>query len=100
MDRKDKFIEDQGVSVKDNNDGSWLMDAEVQTRIENEKGRWVVSLVFIDTKDPNRILVNRIGDYRSEQLARIYALNMQRTAEKDIRGTQKVKRDDYDINNN
>ena len=100
MDRKNQLVEDQSVSAKGDKDSSWLMDAEVQTRIEEENGRWVVSLVFIDTKDPTHILVNRIGDYRSESLAKIYALNMQRTAEKDVRGTQKVKRDDYDINNN
>ena len=100
MGRENELIKDQGVSAKDDKDSSWLMDAEVQTRIEEENGRWVVSLVFIDTKDPKRILVNRIGDYRSEQLAKIYALNMQRTAEKDVRGTQKVAKDDYDINDN
>ncbi|PRX57479.1 hypothetical protein [Flagellimonas meridianipacifica] len=83
----------------DNND-DWLLDAEVQTRVVEEKGRWVVSLVFIDTKDPSRILVNEIADYRSKRLAEIAALNMKQTAEKDPRGTQKVKKDDYDINNN
>ena len=88
------------MSSKQDNDNSWLMDAEVRTQIENENGRWVVSLIFIDTKDPKRFLINRIGDYRSEELAKIYALNMKRTAEKDVRGTQKVKRDDYDINHN
>ncbi|WP_435624268.1 hypothetical protein [Flagellimonas sp.] len=83
----------------DDND-DWLLDAEVQTRIVEEKGRWMVSLVFIDTKDPSRILVNEIADYRSKRLAEIAALNMKQTAEKDPRGTQKVKKDDYDINNN
>jgi len=78
----------------------WLLDAEVRTRIVEEKGRWVVSLVFIDTKDPNRVLVNEIGDYRSQRLAEVYAQNMKLTAEKDPRGTQKVKRNDYDSNNN
>ena len=78
----------------------WLLDAEVQTRIVEEKGRWMVSLVFIDTNDPSRVLINEIADYRSKRLAEIAALNMKRTAEKDPRGTQKVKKDDYDINNN
>ena len=83
-----------------NDDDSWLKDAEVQTRIIEERGRWVVSLVFIDTKDPSRILVNESADYRSKRLAEIHALNMQQTAAKDPRGTQKVNKDDYDINNN
>ncbi|MEO0506447.1 MAG: hypothetical protein AAF090_09860 [Bacteroidota bacterium] len=81
-------------------DDAWLQDAEVQTRIEKERGRWVVSLVFIDTKNPSRVLVNEIADYRSKSLAEIHARNMQLTAAKDARGTQKVKKDDYDINNN
>ncbi len=78
----------------------WLLDAEVQTRIVEEKGRWMVSLVFIDTNDPSRVLINEIADYRSKRLAEIAALNMKLTAEKDPRGIQKVKKDDYDINNN
>ncbi|NKI30769.1 hypothetical protein [Croceivirga thetidis] len=81
-------------------DDAWLQDAEVQTRIEEERGRWVVSLVFIDTNNPSRVLVNEIADYRSRRLAEIHARNMQLTAAKDTRGTQKVKKDDYDINNN
>ena len=32
-------------------DDAWLQNAEVQTRIVEERGRWVVSLVFIDIKD-------------------------------------------------
>ena len=76
------------------------MDAEVRTRVVEDKGRWVVSLVFIDTNDPKRVLVTEIGDYRSKRLAEIHALNMKKTAEKDPRGTQKVKKDDYDINDN
>ncbi|MEM6893150.1 MAG: hypothetical protein AAF554_05620 [Bacteroidota bacterium] len=88
------------MKEKEKEDDAWLQDAEVQTRIEKERGRWVVSLVFIDTKNPSRILVNEIVDYRSKNLAEIHARNMQQTAAKDVRGTQKVKKDDYDINNN
>ena len=78
----------------------WLKDAEVQTRIEKERGRWVVSLVFIDTRDPSHVLIREIDDYRSKQLAEIAAKYMQQTAERDPRGTQKVNKDDYDINYN
>ena len=85
---------------RSDNEDDWLVNAEVQTRIEEEKGRWVVSLIFIDTQNPRRFLVNEIGDYRSKQLAEIYARNMKQTAEKDPRGTQKVKKRDYDSNNN
>ncbi len=89
------------MSAKRSDSGDdWLLNAEVRTRIVEEKGRWVVSLVFVDTENPKRFLINEIGDYRSKQLAEIYARNMKQTAEKDPRGTQKVKKRDYDSNNN
>lgn len=78
----------------------WLLDAEVQYKVTPVKGRWEVSLIFINTKDPNQILIKVIGDYRSERLAEIYGRNMQQTAAKDSRGTQKVDKNAYDINNN
>ncbi|MEM6719377.1 MAG: hypothetical protein AAF611_08695 [Bacteroidota bacterium] len=81
-------------------DDKWLMNAEVQSQVTYEKGRWVVSLIFIDTKDPNRVLIKEINDYRSKRLAEIAALNMKNTAAKDVRGTQKVKKDAYNFNNN
>lgn len=88
------------MTKRNNPKDAWLLDAEVQYKIEEINSRWVVSLVFIDTKDPNHILIQKIGEYRSERLAEIYAKNMQQTAAKDSRGTQKVTRDDYDINDN
>ena len=78
----------------------WLIDAEVQYKVTPVKGRWEVSLIFINTQDPNEVLVQVIGDYRSERLAEIYGRNIQQTAAKDPRGTQKVDKGAYDINNN
>lgn len=78
----------------------WLMDAEVRYRIEAVKGRWEVSLLFVDPNNPTHILVKKIGDYRSYRLAEIYAKNMQKTAEKGSRKTQKVNINDYNINDN
>jgi len=78
----------------------WLIDAEVQYQITPVKGRWEVSLIFINTKDPSQVLVQTIGDYRTERLAEIYGRSMKQTAAKDPRGTQKVDKDAYDINNN
>jgi len=78
----------------------WLLDAEVQYKVTPVKGRWEVSLLFINTKDPKQVLVQTIGDYRTERLAEIYGRSMQQTAAKDPRGTQKVDKDAYDINNN
>ncbi|MCF6224378.1 MAG: hypothetical protein L3J34_11710 [Flavobacteriaceae bacterium] len=79
---------------------TWLLNAEVQYTIKEIKSRWEVSLVFIDTKDPKHVLVQKIGDYRSKRLAEIYGLNMMKTAAKDARGTQKVNKNDFNINNN
>lgn len=84
----------------DNNDSKWLLDAEVRYVIDEVKGRWQVSLLFIDTKDPKHFFVKVMGDYHSEKLAIIYAENITKTSAKDARGTQKVKKDAYDINDN
>jgi hypothetical protein len=84
----------------DNEDSEWLRDAEVRYFIDEVKGRWQVSLQFIDTKNPKRFFIKTIGDYHSEKLAIIYAENITKTVAKDGRGTQKVKKDAYDINDN
>ncbi len=88
------------MTKRNNPEDAWLLDAEVQYKIEEVNSRWEVALVFIDTKDPTHVLIQKIGSYRSQRLAEIYAKNMQHTAAKDIRGTQKVNKDDYHINNN
>lgn len=88
------------MSQRNDPKDAWLLDAEVRTKIEEIKGRWEVSLIFINTTDPNQLLIKKIGDYRSKQLAEIYARNMQKTAAKDIRGTQKVDKSAYNFNNN
>ncbi|MCF6308618.1 MAG: hypothetical protein L3J09_11800 [Flavobacteriaceae bacterium] len=88
------------MSKRNNPEDTWLLNAEVQYKIEEIKSRWEVSLIFIDTKDPSHLLVQKMGDYRSKRLAEIYALNMMNTAARDIRGTQKVSKNDYNTNNN
>lgn len=88
------------MASRNNPEDAWLLDAEVQTRIEKIKGQWQVSLVFIDTKDPNHILIKEIASYRTEKLAEIAASYMEKTAAKDARGTQRVNKNDYNINNN
>lgn len=88
-----------GKRVQQKND-DWLIDAEVQYEITSIHGRWEVSLIFIDIKDPKQILIQKIGDYQSERLAKIYAQNMQKTASRDPGGIKKVDKDAYHINNN
>ena len=81
-------------------ENDWLLDAEVQYKVTPVKGRWEVSLLFINTKNPNQVLIQVIGDYRTERLAEIYGRSMQQTAAKDPRGTQKVDKNAYNFNNN
>ena len=88
------------MSKRNNPKDTWLLNAEVQTKIEYISGRWQVSLIFIDAKDPKHILVKKINDFRSKRLAEINANYMQKTAAKDVRGTQKVNKNDYNINDN
>lgn len=88
------------MSIKSTDDDAWLLDSEVQSKVEKVKGQWQVSLVFIDTKDPTHVLIREIASYRSEKLANISAKYMQQTAARDPRGTQKVNRDDYNFNIN
>ena len=88
------------MSKRNSPKDAWLLDAEVQYKIEEVKSRWEVSLIFIDTKDPKHILIHKIGDFRSKRLAEINGTYMMKTAEKDVRGTQKVNKDDYNFNNN
>lgn len=85
---------------KEEENNKWLMDAEVQYKVTPVKGRWEVSLIFINTKNPTQVLVQTIGDYRSQKLAEINGRYMQQTAAKDSRGSQKIDKDAYNINNN
>ncbi len=86
--------------MKKGSDEKWLLDAEVNYRVEKENGRWLVSLIFIDTKDPTHFILKRISDYKSEKLAEIAAEIMMKSAARDKRGTQKVNRNDFDTNIN
>ena len=79
---------------------AWLLNAEVQTKVEEVCGRWEVYLIFINTLNPKEFLVVPMGDYRTEKLANIYALYMQKTASKDFRGTKKIDKDAYNFNRN
>ena len=81
-------------------DEKWLLDAEVKYGITERNSRWHVELVFVDTKDPKRILVRNINDFQSKRIAEISAEYMKQTAARDARGTQIVNEDARDINNN
>ena len=84
------------MSKRNKPEDQWLLDAEVRCLIKEKKGRWHVSLLFIDTHDPTNFILKEIGDYRSKRLADIAGMYMERTAAKDARGTQKTKQDAFD----
>lgn len=79
---------------------AWLINAEVQFKVEKIKGQWLVSLVFINTKNPRCFIIRKISSYRSENLAKLCANYILQNASKDLRGTQKVSKYDYNFNNN
>lgn len=62
----------------------WLSDAKVKSKVEFRKGRWYVLLIFIDTKNSSQLLVQEINDYRSQRLAEIGAVYIQKTVAKEI----------------
>ena len=89
-----------GSTKRNPDDDKWLLDAEVLHRVTKNKGEWDVELLFIDVNDPLHFLCKKINTYRSEKLANIAANIMQQNAEKDQRGTQKVKKDAINIHKN
>lgn len=74
-------------------DNDWLRDSEVMTDIRPEKGRYIIYLVFVSIHDPSKVLRRRISDARTEREAELKARLYQRTAQKDPRGTLRVRPD-------
>ncbi|MEL7362358.1 MAG: hypothetical protein AAFN13_09815 [Bacteroidota bacterium] len=74
-------------------DSDWLRDSEVMVDIRPEKGRFVIYLVFVSVHDPSKVLRRRITEARSEREAHLKARLYQRTAQKDPRGTLRVRPD-------
>lgn len=74
-------------------DSDWLRDSEVMVDIRPEKGRFVIYLVFVSIHDPSRFVRRRISEARSEREAHLKARLYQRTAQKDPRGTLRVRSD-------
>ncbi|MEM6783806.1 MAG: hypothetical protein AAF624_08745 [Bacteroidota bacterium] len=74
-------------------DSDWLRDSEVMVDVRPEKGRFVIYLVFVSIHDPSKVLRRRITEARSEREAHLKARLYQRTAQKDPRGTLRVRPD-------
>lgn len=71
----------------------WIMDTEVKYLIQEVRGRWFVSMLFISLYDPMHMLLRKIDHYHSRQKAETFASIFQRGIRKDARGT--LKRNDY-----
>lgn len=70
---------------------AWLNDCVVEYRIHEAKGRWHVSMVFINSEDHNQLLIRPIDDYPTKQKAELFAGIFQRQISRDPRGTPKLK---------
>ncbi|WP_369049092.1 hypothetical protein [Tenacibaculum sp. UWU-22] len=88
------------IKNTEKDDDNWLLNADVQYKIEEQNSRWIVFLIFIDIKDPNRILVHQINSYRTKKLAEIAALYMQKTAAKNYTGSKRLNTYAYHFNPN
>lgn len=75
-----------------NGDYAWLRDCVVEHRVTEQKGRWLVTIVFIHREDPNQVLLRPIDDYPTKQKAELFAGIFQRQIRRDPRGNFKPKR--------
>ena len=82
------------------NEANWLQDSEVQYHVKLINGRWEVSLIFINSKNPNQFIIHNLGDYSTEKLAHIYGNIFKLNASKDARGTQKVNKNAINFHRN
>ena len=73
-------------------DYAWLNDSVVEHRIHEANGRWYVTMVFINSEDPNQLLLRPIDNYPSKQKAELFAGIFQRQIRRDPRGNNKLKR--------
>ena len=75
----------------------WTTDTEVRYVIWPVKGRWHVYVLFFGLKPPLKLLVRRLGHYRSQARAETFARIFQRGIRKDARGTLKRQEHAYHI---
>ncbi|MCI4669520.1 MAG: hypothetical protein MRZ79_15405 [Bacteroidia bacterium] len=76
---------------------AWMMDTEVKYLIQEIKGRWYVTMVFISIHVDIKMVARKIDHYHSKQKALIFAKIFQRGIRKDARGTLKREKHAYDI---
>ena len=79
---------------------SWLQETVVQYSIECRKGRYWISMIYIDAQNPFRFLIRTINHYSSFSKAQLAALFFQRGIRRDPRGTLKINSDAFDICSN
>ncbi|MCI5080625.1 MAG: hypothetical protein MRY78_02980 [Saprospiraceae bacterium] len=75
----------------------WLADTEVKYAIRFTKGRWEVSLVFIDITNPLRFVKWAINNCATYNKARIFGDHYRRIAARDVRGYLKSNLEDLQL---
>jgi len=71
-------------------DDSWLIDTVVIEHIVYRRGMWIMYLVFVDYRDPLRLIRRCISRYYSRRTAEVHGAYMRRQAAKDARGTLRL----------
>ncbi len=78
----------------------WLMNTEVRYLLQERKSLWYLTMVYIATDNPMKLICRKIDSYSSLKKAETYAKILQRGIRKDARGTLKTNQDDFDICDN
>ena len=78
----------------------WLHDTAVSDRINQYRGRWYVTMVYVSIHDPLRLVCVELGDYPTSRKATLYANIFKRGIRKDARGTLTINTDALHICSN
>lgn len=78
----------------------WLHNTEIRYLIDCKKGRWYLSIIYVDIHNPLRLICHYLDHYDTLKKAETYAKIFQRGIRKDARGTLKLDENAYNICNN
>jgi len=87
---------DLGLLVND----KWLLNTEVCYWIQERISQWHLSMIYIATDNPLKLICRKIDIYYSEKKAMTFARILQRGIRKDERGTLKTNHDAFNICDN
>ncbi|WP_147277030.1 hypothetical protein [Runella aurantiaca] len=78
-------------------DDRWLHHAEVKYRIDVQRGRWYVQMVYVFMNNPLQLLCRRLESYDTKAKAELCAKIFQRGIQRDARGTLKSNPNAFNI---